>query len=129
MEKLLPARVMLHRPLYWRSWRNSPRDVHHKKITGTHVHARRSKRRVKFGVAGEALSSSETPITAVVVVRASRNDGKRRSERSIATHCVSRWLDCQKAERKQEDDPSLSALVRIDDFDTGLGVAREADAH
>ena len=46
---------MFHRPLYWRSKRNSPRDVHHTKFTGTRVHSWRSKRGAKFGVAGDVL--------------------------------------------------------------------------
>jgi hypothetical protein len=49
---------MFHRPLYWRSKRNSPQDVHHINFAGTRVHARRSERRAKFGVAGESLGSS-----------------------------------------------------------------------
>ena len=52
---MVPAHVTFHRPLYWRSKRNSPLDVRHKKIAGTHVHSGRLKRRVKFGVAGEVL--------------------------------------------------------------------------
>ena len=53
---MLAACVTFHRPLYWRSKRNSPLDVRHKKIAGTRVHPGRSKRRVKFGVAGEVLA-------------------------------------------------------------------------
>jgi hypothetical protein len=53
---MVPAHVTFHRPLYWRSKRNSPLDVRHKKIAGTHVHSGRLKRRVKFGVAGEVLA-------------------------------------------------------------------------
>ena len=35
---MLAACVTFHRPLYWRSKRNSPLDVRHKKIAGTRVH-------------------------------------------------------------------------------------------
>jgi hypothetical protein len=49
---------MFHRPLYWRSQRNSPLDVHHKKTAGTRVHSWRSQRRAKFGVAGKVLVPS-----------------------------------------------------------------------
>ena len=55
-----PAYVMFHRPLYWRSKRNSPLDVHHKKIAGTQVHSWRSERRERFGVAGKLLTKSKT---------------------------------------------------------------------
>jgi hypothetical protein len=49
---------MFHQPLYWRSRRNSLPDVHHIKLAGTRVHPRRSKRKEKFGVAGESLVSA-----------------------------------------------------------------------
>jgi hypothetical protein len=53
-EHLLTAScVMFHQPLYWRSRRNSPQDVHHIELAGTHVHPRRSKRRAKSGVTGK----------------------------------------------------------------------------
>jgi len=57
---MVPAHVTFHRPLYWRSKRNSPLDVRHKKIAGTHVHSGRLKRRVKFGVAGEVLACRQS---------------------------------------------------------------------
>ena len=50
---------MFHRPLYWRSKRNSPLDVHHNKIAGTRVHAWRSERRAKYGVASKLLTKSK----------------------------------------------------------------------
>jgi len=61
LEELIVASVcdVSSAPVLALEAQNSPLDVHHNKIAGTRVHAWRSKRRVRFGVAGKLLTISK----------------------------------------------------------------------
>jgi len=118
---------MFHRPLYWRSKRNSPLDVHHKKITGTRVHTRRSKRWAKFGVAGEVLVSAVGFFTAKPGRQRHPVDRKKSNETPTPNHLISLCQDDTPVTTRRDLDPSLSVFESTDGRDIGLDVGRAAN--
>lgn len=101
---------------------NSPRDVRHRRITGTHVHARRSKRRVRFGVAGEMLTFKAKPSPQQLPF-----DHRKSNEKQNARHWIALGQVDTSMKKTREGDLSLFAFERSGGLGIEPDVEHEAD--